>query len=126
MSKQNLQLGKSGEEIAANFLREKGYKILGRNYKTKLGEIDIIALDKGTYCFIEVKTRNSDKFGLPQEALSVFKQRQISKSALYFLKEKNLLEKKARFDVVSVIMQDGYPEVGLIKDAFELNPDFIY
>lgn len=126
MSNQNLILGKSGEEAAVDFLKENGYKILIRNYKTKLGEVDIIAQDKDTLCFIEVKTRNSLKYGLPCEAVSDFKQRQISKAALSFLKENNHLDKKARFDVVSVICSGNSEKVSLIKNAFELSRNFTY
>ena len=127
MLKEHIYLGKSGEETAVNLLKENGYKILARNYRTKLGEIDIVALDKDTLCFIEVKTRHSDKFGLPKEAISASKQRQISKTALLFLKENNLLDKKARFDVVSVIYsREQNPRLDLIKDAFDLDESFSY
>ena len=126
MSKEHIYLGISGEEAAVNLLKENGYKILERNYRTRLGEIDIIAKDKDTFVFIEVKTRHSDRLGLPAEAISRRKQRQISKAALTFLKENNLLDKKARFDVISVIDSEGGPRVDLIKDAFELEPDFMY
>ena len=126
MSKQDLYLGKKGEEIAVGLLKENGYKILIRNYKTKLGEIDIIASDKDTICFIEVKTRQSDRFGSPVEAISGSKQRQISKVTLMFLKEKGLLDKKARFDVVSILYSKDKPQVDLIKNAFELDNDFVY
>jgi len=126
VSKQNLYLGKSGEEIATCLLKDNGYKILARNYRTKLGEIDIIARDKDTVCFIEVKTRNSDRFGFPVEAISISKQRQISKAALMFLKQNNLLDKKARFDVVSIICSENTPKLDLIKNAFELNENFSY
>ena len=87
MSKNNICLGKSGEEIATQLLKEQGYKIWVRNYKTKLGEIDIIAKDKDTVCFIEVKTRHSDKFGSPEESISESKQKKIVRVALLFLKE---------------------------------------
>ncbi len=126
MSKQGAYLGKKGEDAAVSFLKDNGYKILLKNYKNKLGEIDIIASDKDTICFIEVKTRRSDRFGLPVEAISAFKQRQISKVALLFLKERKLLDKKARFDVVSVLYLKDTPQLGLIKNAFELNNDFSY
>lgn len=126
MSKQGLYLGKRGEEAAAGLLKDNGYKILIRNYRTKLGEIDIIAFDKDTVCFIEVKTRKSDRFGLPSESISGSKQRQISKTALAFLKEKNLLDKKARFDIVSVLYSKDKPRLDLIKDAFELDNEFLY
>ena len=126
MSKEHLYLGRSGEEAACSLLKKSGYKILVRNYKNKLGEIDIIACDGDTICFIEVKSRRTDKFGLPQEAIFVLKQRKISKVALSFLKEKNLFDKKARFDVVSVIYTEGIPRLDLIKNAFEVDPGFTY
>ena len=122
----NLYLGKTGEKVAVNFLKENGYKILRNNYKTKLGEIDIIAKDKDTLCFIEVKTRNSIRFGSPSESVTVFKRRQISKLALQFLKERNLLGKRARFDVVSIVYSEGSPKLDLIRNAFELDQSFSY
>lgn len=107
-------------------LAENGYKILARNYRTGLGEIDIIAKDKDTICFVEVKARKACRFGLPQEAISGVKQRQIAKAALVFLKEKDLLHKNARFDVVSVMYAQGGAKLDLIKNAFELNEHFTY
>ncbi|MCX5706901.1 MAG: YraN family protein [Candidatus Omnitrophica bacterium] len=123
---ENLSLGKKGEEAAVPFLKENGYKILYRNYKSKLGEIDIIAQDKDTICFVEVKTRRDNKFGLPSEAVDKFKQRQITKTALVFLKEKKLLDKKARFDVVAAICSKDELKFSLIKNAFELDISFSY
>jgi putative endonuclease len=125
-SQENLDLGKRGEEAAVGLLKENGYKILARNYKTRLGEIDIIASDKDTLCFIEVKTRQSDRFGSPQEAVLRSKQRQIAKVALSFLKEKNLLDKKARFDVVSIMHSGDESKLDLIKNAFELDASYTY
>lgn len=107
-------------------MKHSGYKVLLRNYKTRLGEIDIIAVDKDTICFVEVKTRQTDRFGSPSEAISESKQRQISKAALVFLKERNLLDKKARFDVVFILYSQGKPHLDLIKNAFELDGNFIY
>jgi putative endonuclease len=124
LSKENLYLGKSGEKAAVDLLRKNGYNIIARNYKTGLGEIDIIAYDRDTVCFIEVKTRNSDRFGLPQEAVSRLKQRQIAKAALIFIKEKDLFNRKARFDVVSVMPSPQGAKMDLIKDAFELDAAF--
>ncbi|MFH1458479.1 MAG: YraN family protein [Candidatus Omnitrophota bacterium] len=125
MSKKNLFLGQKGEELAVQFLKEKGYKILRRNFKTKLGEIDIVAFDRDTHCFVEVKTRNSLRYGPPQEAVSFFKQRQMSKAALVFLKEYKLLECRARFDVVSVDHSQNPPKLDLIKNAFELEETYV-
>ncbi|MBL7151388.1 MAG: YraN family protein [Candidatus Omnitrophica bacterium] len=124
MTKENLYLGRTGEEAAVDLLQENGYNIIARNYRTRLGEIDIIAYQKDTLCFIEVKTRSSGRFGLPQEALSKPKQRQIAKAALIFIKEKGLFNKKARFDVVSVIAWPKPAKINLIKGAFELDPSF--
>lgn len=126
MRKDNLYLGASGESEAAKLLKENGYKILFRNYKSGRREIDIIAEDKNTICFIEVKTRYSERFGLPKEAVERHKQRQLSKAALGFLKANGLLDRKARFDIVSVIYSNGIPRPELIKNAFELSPDFSY
>ncbi|MBU1726035.1 MAG: YraN family protein [Candidatus Omnitrophica bacterium] len=126
MSRERLDLGRAGEELAAGFLESKGYRILRRNFKNKLGEIDIIATEKEVYCFVEVKTRQSDKFGCPFEAVIASKQAQISKAALSYLKENRLLDKKARFDVVSVIYSQGASRVELIKDAFGLDERYSY
>lgn len=126
VSKKNLYLGRSGEKIASDFLKSNGYKILSKNYRSKLGEIDIIAQDRKVICFIEVKTRASDKFGLPSEAVIGPKQRQISRVALAYLKEKGLFDKKARFDVVSIIDAQNSPKVTLIKNAFELDERYGY
>jgi putative endonuclease len=125
LSKENLYLGKTGEEIAVRLLKNNGYRIITRNYRTKLGEIDIIAEDKDTLCFIEVKTRNSDRFGLPCEAVFSAKQKQIAKAALGYLKEHKLLERKARFDVVSILNCAEGPKIDLIKDAFELDERYV-
>jgi len=117
MKTNNKALGKKGEEIALNFLKRKGYKILERNFKNKLGEIDIIARDNRVLCFVEVKTRTSFKFGYPQEAITPTKQRQLNKVALSYLKQYNLLSKPARFDVVSVVFEKNKPEITIIKNA---------
>lgn len=125
MTKQNLYFGAQGEKVAVDFLKDNGYKILAKNYKTKLGEIDIIARDKDTLAFIEVKTRHSDRWGLPSEAISRTKQRQISKAAVLFLKENELLDKKARFDVVSIVYSADAPKLDLIKNAFDLEGRYV-
>lgn len=120
MSKYNLNFGKSGEDKAVRFLKDNGYRILIRNYRTKLGEIDIIAKDKNTVCFVEVKTRLNNKFGLAVESIIPVKQRQMIKTATLFLKKNNLLDKGARFDVVSVMGEGEEEEIKLIKNAFSL------
>lgn len=124
MPGKNLEFGQQAESAAVKFLKVQGYKIIRCNYKTKFGEIDIIAKDKNVICFVEVKARHSKLFGEPAEAVSVTKQRQISKAAICYLKENNLLECPARFDVVSLLCRRDQPEIDLIKDAFELSSGF--
>ena len=120
MKMQKKELGKKGEEIAIRFLKKKGYRILEKNYVCKMGEMDIIAREKDTLAFIEVKTRTSTTFGPPQLAVNLTKQMQLSKVALYFLKEKKLEDVKARFDVVAILLRPTGEEIELIKDAFDL------
>jgi putative endonuclease len=115
------ELGRKGEEVALRFLKKKGYRIIERNYVCKMGEMDIIAKDKDALVFVEVKTRTSTDFGPPQLAVNSTKQKQLSKVALNFLKEKRLGEIKARFDVVAILLSQKGEEIELIRDAFELN-----
>lgn len=126
MSKDRLELGKSGEDVAVDSLEQNGYKIIQRNYKNKLGEIDIIAKDKNTLCFIEVKSRTQLNFGHPKEAIGTFKQRQLNKVALSYLKQYNLLNISARFDVVSIIFNQNKTDVEIIKNAFGLEERYSY
>jgi putative endonuclease len=113
-------LGKQGEEMALRFLKKKGYRVMVQNYVCKMGEMDIIAKEKDTLVFVEVKTRTSMAFGPPQLAVTPFKQRQLSKVALNFLKEKKLEDIKARFDVVAILLTAGNEQIELIRDAFDL------
>jgi putative endonuclease len=117
---QKKELGKKGEEVAIRFLKKNGYQVIKRNYVCKMGEIDIIAKEKDTLVFIEVKTRTSTTFGPPQLAVNPKKQSQMSKVALNFLKEKKLEDVKARFDVVAILLGSKGAEIELIKDAFDL------
>ena len=126
MSSENLELGRKGEAIAAAFLKNRGYKIISADYRMSLGQIDIIAKDKNTICFVEVKSRRSAKFGAPDEAVDIIKQKKISRAALIFLKKNKLLECPARFDVVSIYYGADKPQTELIKDAFPLNKNYIY
>ncbi len=114
------ELGKRGEQLALRYLKKNGYRILVTNYICKLGEMDIIAQEKDTLAFIEVKTRTSMSFGPPQLAVNTAKQMQLSKVALHFLKEKKIEDVKARFDVVAILLGPKEEKIDLIKDAFEL------
>lgn len=116
-----LSLGERGEIAACGFLKEQGYEILEKNYRCKLGEIDVIARRSGRLAFIEIKTRTSPHFGTPQEAVDLKKQEKISKIAQWYIKEKKLEKTPAAFDVVAVLWKEGQaPEIHLIADAFEL------
>lgn len=108
------------------FLRSRGYRIIRRNYRARRGEIDIIASEGDVICFVEVKARHSGFFGSPEEAVSYFKQRQIAKAAICYLRQAGLPDKPARFDVVSLLYSGNEPEIELIKGAFELGPEFTF
>ncbi|MDH5202902.1 MAG: YraN family protein [Nitrospirota bacterium] len=112
-------LGTKGENLAVTFLKKKGYKIIARNYKTFIGEIDIIAKDGNTTVFIEVKTRTNDSFGYPFEAVNNKKKQKLKKLALLYLKSKGQ-ESPIRFDVLSIFyMDNGKGAIEHITDAFE-------
>ncbi len=114
------KFGEQSESIAVSYLKKHGYKIIEQNYRTKLGEIDIIAREKGTIAFIEVKSRKSKNFGSPKWAVTPKKQRKISMVALWYLKTTKQSNVKARFDVVSIISSNDNPSIEIIKNAFEL------
>ncbi|MEW6388268.1 MAG: YraN family protein [Thermodesulfobacteriota bacterium] len=118
MEVSNQQLGASGEDLAAQALKKQGYKIVERNYRTPLGEIDLIARHRGTLVFIEVKTRRSTRFGPPQDAVSPAKQARLRKLADYYLKQKRLGEIQARFDVVAITLKEEGPQIEIIQEAF--------
>jgi putative endonuclease len=120
MTQERLSLGKKGEELAIGRLKGLGYKILERNYKCPLGEIDVIARDRNSLVFIEVKTRATRDFGGPAAAVHARKQRQLSKVALVYLNQKKLFNIPARFDVVAVELLPPSPRIEVIQDAFEL------
>jgi len=113
-------IGPYGEEIAVSCLKKKGYTIIERNYRKRYGEIDIIAEDSGEIVFVEVKTRKSDRFGSPLEAVDIRKQQKMSRVALAFLHSRGMTDRAARFDVVAVRLESRRPEVEVVKDAFEL------
>jgi len=123
-SKQNL--GGIGEKLAVNLLRKKGYQILEKNFRSKLGEIDIIALDpsissgqiESTLVFIEVKTRWSKSFGPPEEAVTPRKIRSIIKTGQYYRLLHPQLPEALRIDVVAVDLTEGVGKVRLIKNVF--------
>ena len=120
--KNTKEIGKEGEELAVEFLKKQGYRILERNFTTKFGEIDIIARHGGTVCFIEVKFRGQDRFGTPYDALDRRKQYRISKSALAYLKISKQTDSNCRFDLVAIRQNTNEPKpmIEFIPDAFPL------
>jgi len=113
--------GKEGEDIAAHYLSERGYRVLVRNYRTKSGEIDIIAREGNTLVFIEVKARSGTRFGLPQDAVDLRKQARLSRVASGYLRHKAVIPCDCRFDVVAVMGRGEKMKVELIRNAFELS-----
>lgn len=112
-------LGLVGEALASHYLTAKGYKILLRNYESSLGEIDLIAKEKGALVFIEVKTRSSISMGLPLESVTFRKRAQIVKCAQYYMKRYGIKNLPCRFDVVSILMPPNQePQIEVIQDAF--------
>ncbi|HEY8390450.1 MAG TPA: YraN family protein [Clostridia bacterium] len=114
MSEQNVQKGRIGEARAEAYLKKIGYKILKTNYRCSSGEIDIIALDGKTLVFLEVKSRANTAYGSPSEAVNYKKQQHIAKAAVTYIKQNNLFDMPARFDVIEIIDDD----IRLIKNAF--------
>ncbi len=111
---ENRKLGFKGERLAAATLRKKGYKILKRNYKCPFGEIDIIAQKGDVVCFVEVKTRSSDYFGAPNEAVNAERRRRYRNSARYYFSGSDP-DVTVRFDIVEVTKGEG---VNHIENAF--------
>jgi len=114
-------LGKEGELIAENYLKKKGYKLVERNYRCPVGEMDLIALDRKVVVFIEVKTRSDHRFGNPLESVHWHKQQKMSKTALFFLSQHRLHQREARFDVIGISLEGREPVVEHIQNAFELS-----
>lgn len=111
-------LGSKGEDLAVKFLKNKGYKIVSRNFKTPIGEVDIIAEDGKTIVFVEVKTRSDDSFGRPFEAVNHRKREKLKKLALFYLKH-HRNDMPLRFDVLSIEMDGDKSKIEHIVDAFE-------
>ena len=107
-------LGRAGEIKSAEYLKKKGYKILKTNYKTAIGEIDIIAKDQEYVVFVEVKTRSSSEYGQPSEAVNNKKQEKYYKVAMQYLQKEKKTESPCRFDVIEI--ENG--EINHILNAF--------
>jgi putative endonuclease len=121
--------GARGEKTAAKYLRRRGYKILLKNFRSGKAEVDIVARHKDWLVFVEVKTRKTEQFGAPSEAVDREKHRNLSKAALDYLRLLDNPPIHFRFDVVEVVQRDGVrtPDaIRLIQNAFDLSEPYIY
>ena len=113
-------IGDIGESYAEKYLKRKRYKILERNFKNKLGEIDIICSKDNSLCFVEVKSRSNLNFGSPVDAVNYHKQKRIINGAKYYIMKKKISRMNIRFDVIEVFMSKEHKPVSLnhIENAF--------
>lgn len=115
----NFQTGKRGEEIASLYLTQKGYRLIEKNFRTRWGEIDLIATKKHQLIFVEVKMKTSDRFGSPAEMISTRKISQIKKVATIFLQSHPKLQQQypsCRLDAVCITWQNHQPQIKLYEN----------
>ncbi|MBI4508614.1 MAG: YraN family protein [Deltaproteobacteria bacterium] len=109
--------GTQAENLAAEYLRKLGYVLLDRNYQIRQGEIDLVAQNGSVLCFVEVRSRSDNEYGLPEESINRTKRRRIARAAEHYLVARGRGDSTCRFDVVTV---DGQGKIRLIQDAFRL------
>jgi putative endonuclease len=119
MTTDRVALGKTGEDLACRELERRGYAILARRWRQRVGEIDIIARDGQTLVFVEVKARDGREFGAPAEAVSIVKRRRLVQLAIMYLTRNRLADCRCRFDVVSVDVGAAAPIVEVFQNAFD-------
>lgn len=118
----HLSLGKAGEQLAVDYLHRQGYQIIERNFRTRNGEIDIIAKQASFLVFVEVKTRRSLQYGQPAEAVTYRKQQKLIQTALLYLQESPLAATGYRFDVMEIFIDaNNNPHFHHIPNAFYLS-----
>jgi putative endonuclease len=121
MSDQRVKFGKRGEDVACEELQRRGYIILDRRFRTRSGELDIVARDGKVIVFVEVKARTDGNFGDPSESITWRKRRRLGQMAASYLFKKQLGDVACRFDVVAVVEgSDAGPTIELIQGAFEI------
>lgn len=115
-----IKLGLIGEQLAVNYIRDNGYSIMDRNYRTRLGELDIIAKKDNIIVFIEVKTRTSNTYGMPSEAVTYRKQKTIQRLSQQYILHRKLNDTclNYRFDVIEVKVIDKKYKIDHIENAF--------
>jgi len=117
----NRDIGILGEGLAEDYLKNLGYRIKGKNFSCKCGEIDLIAIHNNYICFVEVKTRYGKIFGIPAESVTSSKQHKIHKTAQVYISQKNIFNFNFRFDVIEVVLNHDNSDflVNHIEDAFQ-------
>jgi putative endonuclease len=118
MARTRVILGKTGEDLACRELERRGYAILARRYRRRGGELDIVARDGKTVVFVEVKTRDGREFGDGVDAVTVLKRHRMVQLANDYLARHRLSDRPCRFDVVSIQMEAGAPEIIVYPHAF--------
>lgn len=124
MTEKRLKFGREGEEAAVAFLKKKGYRILEKNFRAKVGEIDVIAEQDATVVFVEVKARANHQYGHPFNAVTPVKQRKIIQVAQSYLAKHRLMENSARFDVVGLTVDADNAnsfQIELLENAFQIS-----
>lgn len=114
------ELGRLGEELAVRELERRGYAILERRYRTRGGEIDIVAEDGGTLVFVEVKARMDAEFGSAAEAVTPWKMRRLARMANDYLARRGVACRPCRFDVVAIMLEGGMPAIEVFQNAFDV------
>jgi putative endonuclease len=121
MSRGRVVFGKIGEDLACAELARRGYEIIARRYRNRVGELDIVARDGRTLVFVEVKSRDGRNFGEGCEAVTPLKQRRMASLAVAFMARHHIHECPCRFDVVSIRLERGEPVIELYQNAFSAN-----
>ena len=111
--------GRKGEILAAEYLERHGIKVVTQNFRCPIGEIDLVGRDGKTIVFVEVRSRSTVNYGLPQESISASKQRRLTRLAQWYLKRHGWEREPARFDVIAILWREGSPELTWIVNAFE-------
>ena len=121
MTARTKNLGNAGENFAADYLEQRGYKIIAKNFRVSSAEIDIVAEIDGVIVFVEVKTRSDINHGLPIEAVNLRKQKKIIEAASVFLQDENYFDKPCRFDVIEIYSDGVKFSARQIENAFEVS-----
>ena len=117
---QRQSLGKRGEDLACEELEKRGYTIVDRRFRTRCGEIDIVARDAGVLVFVEVKTRSGSNFGTPFESVTWQKRQRLSRMAASYVLLKRIAGVPCRFDVVAILEDKGARTIELVRGAFDM------